>query len=93
MSELKLFLQPQIRALMQMLFYGYSEVYSRNSVFMGHNSIDLKSGKYAGYFVFSVYIYITKNMLKIIFKTLLLDVPKCSILGQIFFLVKSKSHT
>lgn len=56
MSELKLLSLPQLRTLMLMLLHDYAEFYYRNSVFMGQNSIDLKSEKYAGYFVFSIFL-------------------------------------
>lgn len=55
MSELKLLSLPQLRTLMLMLLHDHTEFYYRNSVFMGQNSTDLRSGKYAGYFVFSIF--------------------------------------
>jgi len=66
-----------------MLLHDYTEFYYRNSVFKEHDSIDVRSGKHAGYFVLP--FFIIKSTLKVIFQTSLLEVPKHSILGKIFF--------
>lgn len=73
-----------------MLLHDYMEFYYRNAIFMEHDSIDVRSVNMLDFFFL---FFIIKNTLKMIFQTLLVKVYKCSILGKIFFKLKSKSDT